>query len=146
LSVVMAGRGWLKALVAQAARQGPERDLEVARKLGYWYTEEDRQLLREHQAQLALARRSEALDQVARVGTVGVMAAAWAIPPLWPVAIVASFRVFPRTSRRLLLALLGVTGATVVGSGVMVHQLLEAANPPPAALPAAQQASPSAAP
>jgi hypothetical protein len=51
------------------------------------------------------------------------------------VAIMASFRVFPSTSRRLLLGVLGVTGATLVGSGVVVHQVLQSALPdPPAAL------------
>lgn len=115
-----------------------ERDLEVARRLGYWHTDEDRRLLRDHQVQRALARGSEALDRAARVGTVGMLAAAWAIPPLWPVAIVASFRVFPRTSRRLLMGALGLTGATLLGSGVLVHQVLQSATPPaPAALPAA---------
>jgi hypothetical protein len=132
----MAGAGWLHFVSGSLARAGAERDLDVARRLGYWHTEEDRQLLREHKAQLALARRSEVLDRAARVGTLGMLTAAWAIPPLWPVAIVASFRVFPRTSRRLLLGALGITGATVVGSGVVVHQVLQSApSDPPAALP-----------
>jgi hypothetical protein len=130
----MAGTGWLQSVVGSLGRTGAERDLEVARRLGYWHTEEDRQLLREHEAQLALARRTEVIDRATRVGTVGMLAAAWAIPPLWPVAIVASFRVFPRTSRRLLLGVLGVTGATVVGSGMVVHQVLQSASAdPPAA-------------
>ncbi|MFM9072538.1 MAG: hypothetical protein ACKOOC_03920 [Cyanobium sp.] len=115
-----------------------ERDLEVARRLGYWHTDEDRQLLREQQVQFALAKGSEAFNRAARVGTVGMLAAAWAIPPLWPVAIVASFRVFPCTSRRLLMGALGLTGATLLGSGVLVHQVWLSATPqPPAALPAA---------
>ncbi|MEB3305059.1 MAG: hypothetical protein VKL58_02460 [Cyanobacteriota bacterium] len=133
----MARIGWLPTVVASLGRSGAERDLELARRLGYWHTEEDRQLLREHRAQLALVRRSEVFDRATRVGTVGMLAAAWAIPPLWPVAIIASFRVFPRTSRCLLLGLLGVTGATLVGSGVMVHQVLQSApSNPPATLPA----------
>jgi hypothetical protein len=137
----MAAYGWLRAVVVSLTQSGSERDLEVARRLGYWHTEEDRQLLREHQAQLALARRTEVLDRAARVGTVGMLTAAWAIPPLWPVAIMASFRVFPSTSRRLLLGVLGVTGATLVGSGVVVHQVLQSALPdPPVALPAADPA------
>lgn len=136
----MGGRGWLDSVGGLGRRAGAERDLELARRLGHWYTDEDRQLLREHQAQLSLARRSATLQQAAKVGTVGMLAAAWAIPPLWPVAIVASFRVFPRTSRRLLLALLGLTGATLVGSGVVVHQVLQSATPNPAALPVAHPA------
>lgn len=143
----MAGTGWLQSVVGSLGRTGAERDLEVARRLGYWHTEEDRQLLREHEAQLALARRTEVIDRATRVGTVGMLAAAWAIPPLWPVAIVASFRVFPRTSRRLLLGVLGVTGATLVGSGVVVHQVLQSALPePPSALPAADPADSTPAP
>jgi hypothetical protein len=141
----MGGTRWLHSVTGSLGRTGAERDLEVARRLGYWHTEEDRRLLREHQAQLALARRTEVLDRAARVGTVGMLAAAWAIPPLWPVAVVASFRVFPRTSRHLLLGVLGVTGATLVGSGVVVHQVLQSAMPdPPAALPAASPATPAA--
>jgi hypothetical protein len=139
LSFVMASPGWLESFRGIGSRARAERDLDMARRLGHWHTDDDRQWLREHQAQLALERGSEALQQVARVGTVGMLTAAWAIPPLWPVAIVASFRVFPRTSRRCLLALLGVTGATLVGSGVVVHQILESATAtPPAALPMAQ--------
>ncbi|MFM7171264.1 MAG: hypothetical protein ACKOYH_10565 [Cyanobium sp.] len=115
-----------------------ERDLEVARRLGYWHTDEDRQLLREQQVQFALAKGSEAFNQAARVGTVGMLAAAWAIPPLWPVAIVASFRVFPRPRRLLLIGALGLTGAPLLGSGVLVHPVWPSATPqPPAALPAA---------
>ena len=130
----MAATDWLQSVAGSLGRNGAERDLELARRLGYWHTEEDRQLLRDHEAQLALARRTEVIERAARVGTVGMLAAAWAIPPLWPVAIVASFRVFPRTSRRLLLGVLGLTGATVVGSGIVVHQVLESASAdPPAA-------------
>ncbi|MGA1303703.1 MAG: hypothetical protein ACO3ZD_06650 [Cyanobium sp.] len=141
----MGATRWLQSVAGSLGRAGAERDLEVARRLGYWHTEEDRQLLRDHQAQLALARRTEVLERAARVGTVGMLAAAWAIPPLWPVAVVASFRVFPRTSRHLLLGVLGVTGATLVGSGVVVHQVLQSAMPdPPAALPAASPAAPAA--
>jgi hypothetical protein len=143
----MAGTGWLQSVAGSLGRIGAERDLDVARRLGYWHTEEDRQLLREHQAQQALAQRTEVLDRAARVGTMGMLAAAWAIPPLWPVAIVASFRVFPRTSRRLLLGVLGVTGATLVGSGMVVHQVLQSATPDsPAVLPAAHPADPTPAP
>lgn len=134
----MAGPGWREVIGGMLSRAGAERDLAVARRKGYWFTDEDRQWLREHQASLALARRSEALNKVARVGTVGVLAAAWAVPPLWPVAIVASFRVFPRTSRRVLYGVLGLTGATVVGSGVVLHQVIQSAQTPsPASLPMA---------
>lgn len=142
----MSGLGLLPSFGRLLSRSGAERDLEVARRLGHWYTDEDRQLLREHQAQQALLKRSAALQQAAKVGTVGMLMAAWAIPPLWPVAVVASFRVFPRTSRHLLLAVLGVTGATVVGSGVLVHQVLQSTSSSPMALPAAQPADPPAGP
>ncbi len=132
----MPSLGLRNSLGGFITRSAVERDLEVAQRLGHWQTEEDRQLLREHERQLALAKRSAALNQAARVGTGGLLLAAWTIPPLWPLAVVASFRVFPRTSRRILLALLGVTGATVVGSGVLVHQVLESATAPPVVAPA----------
>jgi hypothetical protein len=136
----MAGQGWLNAVAGLVSRAEAERDLDVARRLGRWYTEEDRQLLREHQSQLARVQRTEALNQVAKAGTVGLLVAAWAVPPLWPLAMVASFRNFPHTSRRLLLSVLAVGGATVVGSGVLLHQVLESASAPPVVLPAAQSA------
>jgi hypothetical protein len=136
----MSGLGWLGSLRGPMARAAAERDLEVARRLGHWYTDEDRQLEREHEAQLARLSRAETLQRASRVGTVGLLTVAWAVPPLWPVALVASFRVFPRTSRRLLLGVLGLTGATLVGSGVVVHQVVHSAlspsAPPPLALPA----------
>lgn len=138
----MSGPGLLRSLGGLVSRSGAERDLEVARRLGYWYTEEDRQWVREHEAQQAMVKRSAALQQAAKVGTVGVLMAAWAVPPLWPLAIVASFRVFPRTSRHLLLGVLGVTGATVVGSGVLVHQALQSTGPSAMVLPAGQPAPP----
>lgn len=142
----MSGRGLLSSFGGFLSRSQAERDLQVARRLGYWFTEEDRQLLREREVQQALVRRAAVLNQAARVGTVGVLLAAWAVPPLWPLAVVASFRVFPRTSRCLLFALVGVTGATLVGSAVVVHQVLESNSPPPAALPAARPADPPAGP
>lgn len=133
----MSGVGLVHGARKLASRVAAERELALARRLGHWYTEEDRQLLREEEARLALARRTEALNQAARVGTVGVLVAAWAIPPLWPVAAVASFRVFPRTSRRVLLTLLGLTGATLVGTGVVVHGVMQSSlSPAPSALPA----------
>lgn len=142
----MAGPSWLGSVGSLVNRAGAERDLETARRLGYWFTEEDRLLVRQHQAQLALQRRTEVFHQAARVGTVGALVAAWAIPPLWPVALVASFRVFPRTSRRFLLTFLALTGATVVGSGVVVHRALESALAPPPALQAAPSTEPPPAP
>lgn len=143
----MAGPRWLPSWAASNGRSVAERDLAVARRLGHWFTEEDRQLLREHQAQLALAQRAEAVRQVARVSTTGLLVAAWAIPPLWPVALVASFRVFPRTSRRVLVTGLALTSATVVGSGVVVHQLVRSiSDPSPAAPTLVQPQAPAAQP
>ena len=82
-------RPWSSFLPDSPRRQA-ERDLEVARRLGYWFTAEDRQWVREQERAEALVRRSAAIQQATRVGTVGVLVAAWAFPPLWPLAVVAS--------------------------------------------------------
>jgi hypothetical protein len=87
--------------LARGGRPDLERELEEARRLGHWFTEEDRQLLREHEAEQARDRRNALLRRAGRNGAVGLMVAATLVPPLWPVAILAGVRAFPTTSRRL---------------------------------------------
>jgi hypothetical protein len=111
-------------------QQRLERELEEARRLGHWFTEEDRQLLREHEARLAAERRGERLQQAGRTGTLALLALAWAVPLLWPLALVASLKVFPTTSRRLLLGLLALTGGTFLAAGLLVVQLGRQLAPP----------------
>lgn len=100
-----------------------ERELDEARRLGHWFTEEDRQLLREHEAEQARDRRNALLRRAGRNGAVGLMVAATLVPPLWPVAILAGVRAFPTTSRRLGAALAISAGVALVGTGAVVVQV-----------------------
>jgi hypothetical protein len=106
-------------------------ELEEARRLGRWHTAEDEALVREHEARLAAQQRSQLLHTAGRRGTVGLLVLAWFVPLLWPVAIVGSFAAFPRTSRRLLLALFGLSAASLLAFALVMGQLLRG-DPPPA--------------
>jgi hypothetical protein len=137
-------------------RNGPgrrpdlERELEEARRLGHWFTEEDRQLLREHEAEQARGRRDALLQRAGRSGAVGLMVVATVLPPLWPVAILAGVKAFPATSRKLGAALAITAGVGLIGTGVVVVQvgrsLLTPEADPPAALRSAPRADPVASP
>jgi hypothetical protein len=107
-------------------------ELEEARRLGRWHTEEDKALLREHEARLAAERRAAGLQQVGRRGSLALLLVAWFVPVLWPLAIAGSFVAFPRTSRRLLLALLGLGAASALALTLMLGHWLGGAEPPPA--------------
>ena len=118
-----------------------ERELEEARRLGHWFTEEDRQLVREHEARLATERRGELVRQAGRSGAVALVLIACVQPLLWPLALVGGVRAFPRTSRRLGFALLGLTGVALIGTTVALVQmgrslLTPAQQPVPALAPA----------
>ncbi len=123
-----------------------ERELDEARRLGHWFTEEDRQLLREHEAEQARERRKALLHRAGRSGAVGLMVVATVLPPLWPVAILAAVKAFPITSRRLGAALAITAGVGLIGTGVVVVQvgrsLLAPETAPPAALSSAPQGDP----
>lgn len=121
-------------------QQRLERELEEARRLGHWFTEEDRQLVREHEARLAAERWQQQLGQARRGGTVALLGLACVVPLLWPLALVASWTTFPLTSRRLAFGLLALSGGTLLAAGVLVAQLgrqLTAPAAAPAALLAA---------
>lgn len=113
-----------------------ERELDEARRLGHWFTEEDHQLVREHEARLAAERWQERLGQARRTGTVALMGLACVVPLLWPLALVAGWSTFPVTSRRLALGLVALSGATFLGAGVLVAQLGRQLAAPPAPEPA----------
>ena len=119
-------------------QQRLERELEEARRRGHWFTEEDHQLVREHEARLTTERWQERLGQARRTGTVALMGLACVVPLLWPLALVAGWSTFPVTSRRLAFGLLALSGATFLGAGVLVvqlgRQLTEPATPEPALL------------
>jgi hypothetical protein len=100
-----------------------ERELEEARRLGHWFTEEDRQLVREHEARLAAERRGELVRQAGRNGAVALLLMACVQPLLWPLALVGGVKAFPRSSRRLGIGLLGLTGVGLIGATVALVQV-----------------------
>jgi len=121
-----------------------ERELEEARRLGRWETEEDRRLVREHEARVVLGKAG-------RTGAVGLVVVAWCVPLLWPVALVGSLRLFPRTTRRVLLSVVATGALGVVGLALLVGQVTRLVLPPaapeaPAALESGRPALPPAAP
>jgi hypothetical protein len=108
-----------------------ERELEDARRLGHWFTEEDRQLLREHEARLAAERRGELVRQAGRSGAVALLVMACVQPLLWPLAVVGGVKAFPRTSCRLGIALLGLSGVALIGATVALMQMGRSLMKPP---------------
>jgi hypothetical protein len=113
-----------------------ERELEEARRLGRWFTEEDRQLLREHEARLSAERRGELVRQAGRKGAVALLLLACVQPLLLPLAVVGGVKAFPRTSRRLGFALLGLTGVGLIGATVALVQMGRSLlTPPQSAVP-----------
>jgi hypothetical protein len=108
-----------------------ERELEEARRLGHWFTEEDRQLLREHEANVAAERRGELVRQAGRSGAVALLVMACVQPLLWPLALVGGVKAFPRTSRRLGIALVGLTGVGLIGATVAFVQVGRSLLAPP---------------
>jgi hypothetical protein len=120
-----------------------ERELEEARRLGHWFTEEDRQLLREHEVRLAAERRGELARQAGRSGAIALFVMACVQPLLWPLALVGGVKAFPRTSRRLGIALLGLTGVALIGATVALIQMGRSLmTPPEQAVPALAPAPP----
>ena len=122
-------RGFVQRLQQPSA---VARDLEVAQRLGHWHTEDDEQLLREHEAQQAEERRGQALRQVGQRGALVLLAAAWVLPVLWPFAILGGIKAFPRTSRRIGY---GVAGASGLGLLVTALLLARMATAPQSPLP-----------
>jgi len=120
----------------QQRRRRLERELEEARRLGHWFTEEDRELLREHEARLASERRGEIVRQAGRSGAVALMLLACVQPLLLPLAVVGGVKAFPRTSRRLGFALVALTGLGLIGATVALTQLSRTLLAPESALPA----------
>jgi hypothetical protein len=107
-------------------------ELEEARRLGRWHTEEDQVLLREHEARLAAERRAAGLRQAGRRGSLALLVVAWFVPLLWPLAIAGSFAAFPRTSRRLLVGLLGLAAASALALTLLLGHWLGGGESPSA--------------
>lgn len=115
-------------------RRRLERELEEARRLGHWFTEEDRQLLREHEARLAADRRGELVRRAGRGGAVALLLLACVQPLLFPLAVMGGVKAFPRTSRRIGLALLGLAGVGLIGATVALVQVGRSLLAPPEGL------------
>lgn len=115
-------------------RRRLERELEEARRLGHWFTEEDRQLLREHEARLAADRRGELVRRAGRGGAVALLLLACVQPLLFPLAVMGGVKAFPRTSRRIGFALLGLAGVGLIGATVALVQVGRSLLAPPEGL------------
>jgi len=102
----------------------------VAQRLGHWHTEEDEQLLREHEAQQAQERREQALRQVGQRGALVLLAAAWVLPVLWPFAILGGIKAFPHTSRRIGCGVAGASGLGLVLTALLLARLNTAPQAP----------------
>ena len=111
-------------------RSGVARDLEVAQRLGHWHTEEDEQLLRDHQVRQAQERRDQALKQMGQQGALVLLAAAWVLPVLWPFAILGGIKAFPRTSRRIGYGVAGASGVGLIFTALLLARLNTAPQPP----------------
>ena len=134
-------------------RRRLEKELEEARRLGHWFTEEDRQLLREHETRLAAEQRADWWRQAGRGGAMALVLLACLHPLVWPLALIGGVKAFPRTSRRLGLSLLGLAalgvisaslGLVLVGRGLVAPPapLRQALAPGPAPLPSLDRAQP----
>ena len=141
-SAALGLRNGLRALRDEAGPLAPRgearnaqlvAELEEARRLGRWHTAEDQALLREHEGRLAAEERAATLRLAGRRGSLALLMVAWFVPVLWPVAIAGSFLAFPRTSRRLLLALATLAAATTLSVVVLLGQWLRGEAPPAAA-------------
>ena len=101
-----------------------ERELEEARRDGRWLSDDERaELAAERDA--ALQRRDAELRQRRLLLTLLVISVL--LPPLWPVALgLTAYLLFPRTTRRLTLAALALTGVGVVLLIVLIIAVLVA--------------------
>ena len=99
-------------------RRRLEKELEEARRLGHWFTEEDRQLVREHETRLAAEQRADWWRQAGRGGAMALVLLACLHPLVWPLALIGGVKAFPRTSRRLGLSLLGLAALGVISASL----------------------------
>lgn len=125
-------------------QQQLEQELEEAIRLGRWVGEEERALL-EQQAVVAFeARRQQERRRLQRRGVLLMAGLAIVVPVLWPLVLIGVIYVFPRTSRRLLIAVLALVAASVLAVVLLVGQWLHRPSPPavPPSTPPAQSSRP----
>ncbi len=97
-----------------------EHDLEEARRLGRWLSDDERHAIAEQQRQQATALEKQ--RQHRRKLTI-LTAVCVVIPPLWPVALgLTLYLLFPRTTRQLGL----VAGISLLVGGLLVAGLIAA--------------------
>ena len=97
-----------------------EQDLEQARQLGRWLSDDERAAQAEQQRQLASLAEQQRLRRRKLLILTGVCVL---IPPLWPVALgLTLYLLFPRTTKRLGL----VAGLSLLVGGVLVAGLIAA--------------------
>jgi len=115
----------LQAPPATTERQlSLERDLEQARRDGRWLSDEERQELLEERDRL---RRNAEAEQQRRRSLLMLLVVSLLLPPFWPLAIgLTAYLLFPRTTRRLTLVALALTGVGVVLAIVLVITALMA--------------------
>lgn len=115
----------LQAPPAATERQlSLERDLEQARRDGRWLSDEERQELLEERDRL---RRNAEAEQQRRRSLLMLLVVSLLLPPFWPLAIgLTAYLLFPRTTRRLTLVALALTGVGVVLAIVLVITALMA--------------------
>ena len=77
-----------------------------------------------------------------RRGVLVMAGLAIVVPVLWPLVLIGVIAVFPRTSRRLLIAVLALVAASVLAVVLLVGQWLHRPSPP-AVPPGAPPAQPS---
>lgn len=134
------GRG--PAPLAPSRRQQQlEQELEEAIRNGRWIDDEERALLEEQAAAEQASLRRQARLRTQRRAVLVLAGLAILVPVLWPVVIIAVIAVFPRTSRRLLVAGLALAASLVLGAVLLIGQLFHHPAPPSLPLPPSQQPS-----
>lgn len=122
-----------------------ELELEEAIDLGRWIDDEERALLQEQAAAEREHQRRQERLRLQRRGLLVLACLAVVVPLLWPLVVLGVIVVFPRTSRRLLVAGLTLAFALALAVVLLVGQLLHRIAPP-AAPPAAPPVQPSGLP
>lgn len=85
-----------------------EQELEQARREGRWLSDEER---RELEAERLALEQTTLAQQQRRRSLMVLLVVSLLLPPLWPLAVaLTSHLLFPRTTRRLLLAALTLAG------------------------------------
>ena len=113
-----------------------QQELEEAIRHGRWIDDEERALLAEQAAAEREARQRQERLRLQRRGLVLLAIVALVVWPLWPLVILGAIALYPRTSRRFLLAALAAAAAAVLALVLLVAQVLHRLAPAPPSQPA----------